>query len=113
MEADELAMDIPFDEFLMVLDVRNEDQYNKSHIKDSIGLPLFELADPGSMSELDEHFNIYIVSENGEDASIAATIIKKQGIHNNRIVNGGWESILAIKEKFSIQSAKIKSTEES
>lgn len=113
VDVDELAMDIPFDEFLMVLDVRTENEYNKAHIKNSIALPLFELADPGSMSELDEHFNIYIVSENEEDASIAATILKKQGIHNNRIVNGGWESILAIKEKFTIQSTKIKSTDDS
>lgn len=33
VEVDELAMDIPFDEYLMVLDCRTEADFNKSHIK--------------------------------------------------------------------------------
>lgn len=78
VEADELAMDIPFDEFLMVLDIRSEEQYNLGHIKNSIHLPLLEFADPGSMSELDEHFNIYIISEDGEANTLAASILKKK-----------------------------------
>ena len=100
VDIDELAMDLPFDEFLMVLDIRNEDQYHQGHIKDAVHLPLVELADVGSMSELDDHFNIYIISDNGEDAFIAATLLKKQGIHNHRIVNDGWEAVLTLKEKF-------------
>jgi rhodanese-related sulfurtransferase len=106
VDIDELAMDLPFDEFLMVLDVRNEDLYHQGHIKNSVHIPLVELADVGSMSELDEHFNIYIISDNGEDAFVAATLLKKQGIHNNRIVNGGWESVLMLKEKFTIEQSK-------
>jgi rhodanese-related sulfurtransferase len=108
VEADELAMDIPFDEFLMVLDIRSEEQYNQGHIKNSIHLPLLEFADPGSMSELDEHFNIYILSEDGEANTLAASILKKQGIHNNRVVKGGWQSILQLKEKFTIEVTKGK-----
>jgi rhodanese-related sulfurtransferase len=111
VDVDELAMDIPFDEYLMILDVRTEDQYQESHIKSSISLPLVELADPGSMSELDEHFNIYIISDNGEDAGIASTILKKQGIHNNRIVNDGWEAVQFLKDKFKFD--KIKAPKES
>ena len=110
VEADELAMDIPFDEFLMVLDIRTEEQYNQGHIKNSIHLPLLEFADPGSMSELDEHFNIYIISEDGEANTLAASILKKQGIHNNRIVKGGWQSILQLKDKFTIEVTKEKKT---
>lgn len=106
VEADELAMDIPFDEYLMILDIRTEDHYNKGHIKNSVPLPLFELVDPGNMSELDEHFNIYIISDNGEDAAIAATLLKKEGIHNHRIVFGGWEAIENLKEKFTIEVTK-------
>jgi rhodanese-related sulfurtransferase len=63
VEADELAMDIPFDEFLMVLDIRTEEQYDAGHLKDAIHIPLLDFADPGSMSELDEHFNIYLISQ--------------------------------------------------
>ena len=108
VEADELAMDIPFDEFLMVLDIRSEEQYNQGHIKNSIHLPLLEFADPGSMSELDEHFNIYILSEDGEANTLAASILKKQGIHNNRVVKGGWQSIIQLKDKFTIEVTKEK-----
>ena len=110
VEVDELAMDIPFDEYLMILDIRTEDVYDKAHIKDSINLPLIEFGDPGAMSELDEHFNIYIISEDGEANTLAASILKKQGIHNNRIVKGGWQSILQLKDKFTIEVTKEKKT---
>ncbi|MFY8166022.1 MAG: rhodanese-like domain-containing protein [Sediminibacterium sp.] len=113
VEVDELAMDIPFDEFLMVLDVREEADYNRGHIKNSISIPLFEFTDPGSMSELDEHFNIYIVSENGESNTIAASLLKKQGIHNIRIVHGGWVAVETLKEKFTITKNKEKPSEDS
>ena len=113
VEVDELAMDIPFDEFLMVLDVREEAAYNRGHIKNSISIPLFEFTDPGSMSELDEHFNIYIVSENGESNTIAASLLKKQGIHTIRIVHGGWVAVETLKEKFTITKNKEKPSEDS
>jgi hypothetical protein len=58
------------------------------------------------MSELDEHFNIYIISDNGEDASIASTLLKKEGIHNNRVVNGGWEAVQELKDSFSFETSK-------
>jgi hydroxyacylglutathione hydrolase len=106
VEADELAMDIPFDEFLMPLDIREEAQYNEGHIKNSVSLPLSEFMDPGSMSELDEHFNIYIISDTGNINSLAASILKKQGIHNIRVVAEGWEAIQNLKEKFTFESIK-------
>jgi rhodanese-related sulfurtransferase len=112
VEVDELAMDIPFDEYLMVLDTREEPAFDKQHVKNSVTLPLSEMGDPGSMSELDEHFNIYIITDNGESNTLAASLLKKQGIHNIRIVKGGWEELLQIKEKFSFESTKQKPTEE-
>ena len=106
VEVDELAMDIPFDEFLMPLDIREEEVYNKSHIKNSVSLPLAEFMDPGSMSELDEHFNIYIISEDGTTNTLAASMLKKQGIHNIRIVNDGWVAVQALKDKFNFETIK-------
>jgi rhodanese-related sulfurtransferase len=90
----------------MVLDIREEERYHQGHIKNAISIPLVELADPGSMSELDEHFNIYIISDNGEDASIASTLLKKEGIHNNRVVNGGWEAVQELKDAFTFEISK-------
>jgi len=108
VEVDELAMDIPFDEYLMVLDCRTEADFDKSHIKNSVSLPLADMGDPGSMSELDEHFNIYILTENGENSTLAASLLKKQGIHNVRIVIGGWEAVQTLKDKFSFEVTKTK-----
>ena len=112
VEVDELAMDIPFDEYLMVLDTREENNFDQEHIKNSVPLPLSEMGDPGSMSELDEHFNIYIITDNGTSNTLAASLLKKQGIHNIRIVSGGWEELLQIKDKFKLERSPEKSAEE-
>jgi len=108
VEVDELAMDIPFDAYLMILDIRTEDVYDKGHIKDSINLPLIEFGDPGAMSELDEHFNIYLIDDSGKQLLLAASIIKKQGIHNIRIVQDGWEAVEFLKNKFTIVASPKK-----
>jgi len=108
VEVDELAMDIPFDEYLMVLDIRAEEVYDKGHIKDAIHLPLIEFGDPGSMSELDEHFNIYIIDDLGKQLLLAASVLKKQGIHNIRIVKDGWDAVEFLKNKFKIVASPKK-----
>ena len=108
VEVDELAMDIPFDAYLMILDIRTEDIYDKGHIKDSINLPLIEFGDPGAMSELDEHFNIYLIDDSGKQLLLAASILKKQGIHNIRIVQDGWEAVEFLKNKFTIVASPKK-----
>ena len=47
IEADELAMDIPFDENLVVLDVRRETEFADGHVKDAINLPLAGISGSG------------------------------------------------------------------
>ena len=108
VEVDELAMDIPFEEYLMILDIRAEEVYDKGHIKDAIHLPLIEFGDPGSMSELDEHFNIYIIDDLGKQLLLAASVLKKQGIHNIRIVKDGWDAVEFLKNKFKIVASPKK-----
>jgi glyoxylase-like metal-dependent hydrolase (beta-lactamase superfamily II)/rhodanese-related sulfurtransferase len=93
VEADELAMDIPFDENLLVVDVRRETEFADGHVKGAVNLPLNDLVDPGSMANLDEHFNIYLHCGGGYRSIIAASLIKRQGIHNIRNVVGGWSRI--------------------
>jgi len=112
VEVDELAMDIPFDEYLMILDIRAEEVYDKAHIKDSINLPLIEFGDPGAMSELDEHFNIYLIDDLGKQLLLAASVLKKQGIHNIRIVQDGWDAVEFLKNKFTIVTSPTKNTSE-
>jgi len=111
VEVDELAMDIPFDEYLMILDIRTEEVYDKAQIKDSIHLPLIEFGDPGAMSELDEHFNIYIIDDLGKQLLLAASVLKKQGIHNIRIVQDGWDAVEFLKNKFIIVASPKKNSD--
>lgn len=93
VETDELAMDLPFDSNLVVLDVRRETEFADGHVKGAINLPLNTLADPGSMADLEERFNIYVHCGGGYRSIIAASLLKRQGIHNIRNVTGGWSKI--------------------
>jgi len=93
VEPDELAMDIPFDQNLVVLDVRREAEFADGHVRDAINIPLQDLADPGSMANLDEKFNLYVHCAGGYRSIIAASLLKRQGIHNLRNVTGGWSRI--------------------
>ena len=103
---DELAMDIPFDENLLVVDVRRETEFADGHIKDAVNIPLQSLADPLSMANLEERFNLYIHCGGGYRSIIAASLLKRQGIHNIRNVTGGWKMI---KEQKGIEIVKDKS----
>jgi rhodanese-related sulfurtransferase len=103
VEADELAMDLPFDENLVIIDVRRETEYANEHVKEAINIPLDQLTDPGSMANLDDHHNIYIHCASGYRSVIAASMIKRQGIHNIRNVVGGIEAIKGLPEKFEFE----------
>lgn len=103
VEADELAMDLPFDPQLVIVDVRKVPEYADGHIKEALNIPLDELTDPGSMAHLEDNHNIYVHCAGGYRSVIAASLMKKQGIHNLRNVLGGWGQIKALKDKFSIE----------
>ena len=105
VEADELAMDIPFDENLVVVDVRKEAEYADGHLKQAINIPLLELIDPGSMANFDDHHNIYLHCAAGYRSVIASSLLKRQGIHNIRNIEGGWNKIIELKDKFEIEKS--------
>jgi hydroxyacylglutathione hydrolase len=102
VDADELAMDIPFDDNLVIMDVRKETEFANGHLKDAINLPLDHLKDPGSMSDLDDTQNIYVHCQGGYRSIIAASLIKREGFHNIRNVNGGWNAISQLNDRFTI-----------
>ena len=93
VEADEVAMDLPFDEKLIVLDVRKPVEYAEGHVKDAINLPLAELNDPLNMAIVEDDQNVYINCGSGYRSVIAASLFKRQGIHNVRNIVGGWDEI--------------------
>jgi hydroxyacylglutathione hydrolase len=103
VEADELAMDIPFDQNLVIVDVRKETEYGSGHIKDALNIPLTDLTDPGSMADLDDKHNIYVHCAGGYRSVIASSLLKREGIHNIRNVVGGWGKIKELPDKFEIE----------
>jgi len=93
VEADELMMDIPFDQNLVVIDVRKPTEYADGHLKQALNIPLNDLPDPGSMVNLEERHNIYVHCAGGYRSVIASSLLKRQGIHNLRNIVGGWGKI--------------------
>lgn len=93
IDADELAIDIPFDPNLTVLDVRRYDEFTEGHLQNAINLPLEEMADVAQIANFEENQNIYVHSGSGYRSVIAASLLKKQGYHNLRNVTGGWSEI--------------------
>lgn len=104
--ADELAMDIPFDENLVVLDVRRPAEFADGHVKNAVNIPLAEMNDAANLAQLEEDQNIYVHCAGGYRSVIAASLLKRQGIHNLRNVAGGWSKI---KEQANIETEKEKS----
>jgi hydroxyacylglutathione hydrolase len=93
VEADELAMDIPFDDHLIVVDVRKETEFADGHVKDAVNLPLGEMTDPGLMANIESTDNLYVHCAGGYRSVIAASLLKHHGFHNLRNVVGGWSKI--------------------
>ena len=105
IEPDELAMDIPFDDRLVVIDVRREPEFADGHIRGAINIPLEEMTDPATMANIEDDHNVYVHCTGGYRSVIAASLLKRQGIHNLRNVLGGWNKIKE-QEKITIDKEK-------
>jgi len=93
VEADEMAMDLPFDANIVVLDVRKPAEYADGHVIGAVNIPLNEMNDPASMAQFEEEQNLYVHCAGGYRSVIAVSLMKRQGIHNLRNVLGGWGKI--------------------
>lgn len=98
VEADELAMDIPHDPNLLVVDVRRETEYAEGHVKDARNLPLNDMTDLLTLANFEDTENLYVHCAGGYRSVIASSLMKRQGIHNLRNVLGGWAKIKEQKE---------------
>lgn len=90
VEPDELAMDMPHDPRLEVLDVRKPGEFEGGHIQGATSLPLDTLADPLVLASVSDDNNLYIHCAGGYRSVIAASLLKRQGFHNLRNVLGGF-----------------------
>ncbi len=103
VEPEELAIDIPHDPNLKVLDVRKENEFTEGHVKNALNLPLGAMIDPAQIAQLEENENIYIHCGGGYRSVIAASLLKRQGYQSLRNVVGGWRKI---KEQKNIEIEK-------
>lgn len=103
VEADELAMDIPHDPNLQVVDVRRETEFADGHVKNAINMPLNEMTDVALIAGFEENQNLYVHCGGGYRSVIACSLMKSHGLHNLRNIAGGWEKI---KEEKTIKTAK-------
>lgn len=96
VEADELKMDLNYDHHMIVLDVRKELEYDNGHVKSALNIPLQSMTDIAQIVNFEDTDNIYIHCAGGYRSVIAASLLKKHGIHNLRNVLGGFDSIKTI-----------------
>ena len=93
VDPDEMAMDMPFDDHLVVVDVRKPSEFEEEHVEDALNFPLDTMRDPVSMAALGENDNLYVHCGGGYRSVIASSLMKRQGFHNLRNVAGGMEKI--------------------
>lgn len=93
IEADELVMDLPYDNNLVVLDVRKEAEFAGGHLENSLNIPTEQFTDITQISQLEDNQNLYIHCAGGYRSVIAASLLKKQGFNNLRNILGGWSKI--------------------
>jgi len=107
VEADELAMDIPHDPNLVVVDVRRETEFADGHIKAAQNIPLNEMTDVAAIAAFEDNQNLYVHCAGGYRSVIAASILKRHGYHNLRNVLGGWTKIKEEKKIITEKDASV------
>ena len=66
--------------YMIVVDVREPDEYNRSHVKNALNLPLSTLYNsPEATKELPKNEKIVVYCNSGNRSSMAAEILKHQG----------------------------------
>lgn len=97
VDAEELAMDLPHDNRLEVIDVRKESEFDAGHVKGASNVPLDTFRDTLTLAGISEDNNLYVHCAGGYRSVIAASLLKRQGFHNLRNVLGGWSKIKSIR----------------
>jgi hydroxyacylglutathione hydrolase len=108
VEPEELAMDIPFDNKLQVIDVRKPSEFEIGHIKGAENIPLSDLKDPLHMAQIDDEANLYVHCAGGYRSVIACSLMKREGFHNLRNVLGGFGKMKDVKDMPVVQPSEAK-----
>lgn len=74
-----------------IIDVRNNNEYENGHLKQSTFLPLDNIST--NISNYKEESSYYIHCQGGYRSMIACSILKSKGIHNLTDIKGGFVAI--------------------
>lgn len=86
----ESLKELATDSTTVIIDVRSVGEFEDGHIKNSINIPLNDIADTDQLKEMKEYKNIILVCRSGRRSAKAMSILQKQGFTN--VYNGGgWE----------------------
>ncbi|MCK7558861.1 MBL fold metallo-hydrolase [Chitinophaga sedimenti] len=107
VDPDELAMDIPHDNNLVVVDVRKPAEYADGHLKAAINLTLSDMTDPGNLADFEDTHNLYVHCAGGYRSVIACSLMKREGIHNLRNVAGGYGKLKETKGIETVQEKNV------
>lgn len=107
IEPEELAMDMPHDSKLEVIDVRKPTEFESAHVKGAHNAPLDTLMDPMNVAMIDTDNNLYVHCAGGYRSVIASSLLKRQGYHNLRNVLGGFGKIKDVKGVPIVEGAKV------
>lgn len=107
VESDELMMDLPHDNNLLVVDVRKETEFGEGHLEDAMNLPLHEMNDIAQLAQFEDRQNLYIHCAGGYRSVIAASLLKRQGLNNLRNVLGGWNKIKTEKKAVIVKESAM------
>jgi hydroxyacylglutathione hydrolase len=107
VEADELKMDMNYDNRLVIIDVRKELEYDNGHVQTAVNIPLQTMNDVAVLSNIEENDNVYIHCAAGYRSVIAASIMKRQGIHNIRNVLGGYDQIKLVPDMHLVAAKEV------
>ena len=99
VSADDLKKRLPSNG-LVVVDVRNDSEWDEGHIADAIHIPLGQLAQ--RVNEIPASDNIVVHCQGGSRSSIAVSLLQKLGRKNVANLTGGYRRWL------EVQSPKLK-----
>jgi rhodanese-related sulfurtransferase len=97
IDAEELAMDLPHDSKLEIIDVRKQGEFDAGHVKGAANFPLDTLTNVVNIAGIDDEKNLYVHCAGGYRSVIAASLLKRQGYHNLRNVLGGYAKMKHVK----------------
>lgn len=85
------SSDAPF----IMLDVRNQDEYDAGHMDDALLIPLHVLPLKASEMLSDKDMQIITCCQHGGRASQAAAYLVKEGYTNVAVLDGGYQGYCA------------------